>query len=64
MVKYKSYNKMFLKGKSMGKQYEVLTANTKKDAEKKTNSYNRKWNNLKMNKSSGFKAKLVKIKKI
>ena len=61
-MKYVSYNKMYYKGKIIGKPYRTLTGKTKAIVEKKTIAYNRSWN--KGAASRGYKAKLVYIRKM
>ena len=60
---YVAYNKMYKKGKAIGKKYVFATGKTKNEVTKKTNTFNASWNKLKANKSKGYKSKLVMVKK-
>ena len=64
MAKYVAYNKMYVKGRSIGRRYPVTEGATRAEALKKATSYNTSWNRMKMNSSKGYKAKVDVVKKL
>ena len=58
---YKAYNKIYFKGKAVGKPFVHSISKSRMGAKKETLSSNRRWNKLKTN--SHYKVKLFKIVK-
>lgn len=63
-MKFKTYNKLYFKGKPVSKtfmDYKALRAKNISEAKKIAKKTNAEWNGLKMNRN--YKVKLVKVKK-
>ena len=64
MPRYKTYNRMYYKGKAIGKpflDFTNLKAKNKTDAENIARKRNASWNKIRT--SRGYRAKLIKVKK-
>lgn len=64
MPNYKTYNKLYFKGKSVGKAFiynKSMTAKNMKDAKAKQDSINKRWNRIK--KGTHYKVKTHKVVK-
>jgi hypothetical protein len=55
---YKAYNRLYFKGKPIGRKYIVSSGKNKDSLRKSVERYNRKWNKQE---ESKYKAKLVEI---
>ena len=60
-TRYVAYNKMYVRGKSLGRAYVVDSGTNKEVLRKKVKKYNAGWNRQKSSKQ--YKAKLFTIKR-
>jgi hypothetical protein len=67
MPYFRTYNRLYVKGKPIGKVYVLqhrLKATSKESAKRSATRINANWNKIKQNKREGYTAKLVKVKQV